>query len=259
MQYIPSSFYNERKTNIDTLMFHCSALNSQEMIDVLNQNELSCHYIIDENGKIIQLVDESKRAWHGGIGFWRDIDTDINSHSIGIELCHPTLGQSPYPEKQINSLISLSKQIINRYDIKPNYIIGHSDSAPTRKADPGKFFPWEELSKHGIGLWYDLNKTNPSADIKDLLSSIGYDTRTQETLTASLYAFARHFFPELIDIDINIQHLEQNIYPKKLERFHSGYSNATIISNKFNLSQIKFYNNNKFIKTLQAVSYSFND
>lgn len=237
MQYLSTSFFNERKTKIDILMFHCSALNKSEMIETLNQNELSCHYIIEEDGNITRVVRPDRRAWHGGVGFWRGIDTDINSHSIGIELCHPTLGQTAYSENQINSLIKLSKQLIRRYNIKPQNIIGHSDSSPTRKPDPGKCFPWQDLAQKGISLWYDIHKTSEITDIQQLLSSIGYDTRSTEAVKASLYAFARRFVPNLIPTDNNIQHLVDNVYP----------------------DNINFINNKDFIKILQAVSYSFND
>ena len=180
MQYYSTDFFNERKANIDILMFHCSALNKSEMIETLHKKELSCHYIIDEEGEVLQLVDEDKRAWHGGIGFWRGIDTDINSHSIGVELCHPTLGQTPYPEKQIDSLITLSKEIVGRYNIKPNYVIGLSDSAPTRKADPGKCFPWKYLAQKGVGLWYDANKISSLTDIPQLLTKVCFPIPVME-------------------------------------------------------------------------------
>jgi len=237
MQYLNTPFFNNRETDINILMFHCSALTLSEMVATLAQNELSCHYIIDEKGQIVQLVEETKRAWHGGVGYWRGIDKDINSHSIGIELCHPTLGQTPYPDEQINSLINLSKQIITRHKIKPQYIIGHSDSAPTRKPDPGKNFPWQYLAQQGIGLWYDLRKKSPLTDIKELLSSIGYDTSSPQNTAASQFAFARHFIPHLIPYEEDIQHLVETIYPQEL-----------------NLS-----NHPQFLPSLQAVCYSFND
>ena len=147
------------------------------------------------------------------------------------------MGQTAYSEKQINSLIKLSNQLIRRYNIKPQNIIGHSDSAPTRKPDPGKCFPWQYLAQKGIGLWYDINKTTEITDIQQLLSSIGYNTDTAEAIKASAYAFARRFVPNLISTDNNIQHLVDNVYP----------------------DNINFIYNKDFIKILQAVSYSFND
>ena len=215
MRYIPSQFFNDRQTNIDVLMFHCSAQPAQEMVDILNQAELSCHYIVDTDGSVTKLVEENKRAWHAGLGSWREIKEDMNSHSIGIELSSPSLGQTPYPQQQIESLIMLSKEIINRWHIKPQNIIGHSDSAPTRKPDPGKAFPWQFLARHNIGLWYDISQAAqaPTADLKTLLAGIGYETSSPETFAASQYAFARRFLPEKVSTVNDIQHLIDNVYP----------------------------------------------
>ena len=222
-------FFDERQTHVNTLMFHCSVQRTPQMIKTLQELELSCHYIIDLDGKVTRLVPENKRAWHAGLGSWRNNKDDMNSHSIGIELSSPSLGQETYPQKQINSLITLSRQIISRYAIQPQYVIGHSDSAPTRKADPGKSFPWAYLAEHKIGLWYNLQDATyaPTADIKTLLSSIGYDTRTPESFIASQYAFARHFIPHLITVDPDISHLVDNVYPSQLD-FSSSEEFITI-------------------------------
>ena len=207
-------YYDERQTDINMLMFHCSAQNTSNMINVLNSLHLSCHYIIDTDGSITQVVEEHKRAWHAGLGSWRDIKSDLNSHSIGIELSHHSLGQDNYPHQQINSLIQLSQELIKRYSIKPQYIVGHSDTAPTRKPDPGMCFPWQELANAGIGLWYDIKNANKikNNDILQLLSSIGYSTNTTEEQQASIYAFARHFLPELSNKEDNLQHLVDNVF-----------------------------------------------
>lgn len=231
-------FFNERQTPIDVLMFHCSAQNTSGMLSILEQENLSCHYIIDTDGSITKVVPEDKRAWHGGNGYWREIKTDINSHSVGIELSSLSMGQKSYPQIQIDSLIKLSKRIIRRYKIKPQNIIGHSDASPTRKPDPGKAFPWEYLAQKGIGLWYDINDISkaPTDDIRFLLSGIGYDTRDDESFCASQYAFARRFFPSLIADDNNIDHLIKNVCPKKTN----------------------FQKNKKYVATAQAVYVRFN-
>lgn len=233
-----SPFFNERQTDIDVLMFHCSAQPTQEMIETLNQAELSCHYIIDIDGTITNLVDETKRAWHAGIGSWRDIKEDMNSHSIGIELCSPSLGQAPYPQQQIEALKHLCHEIINRWHIKPQNIIGHSDYAPTRKPDPGKAFPWAYLASDNIGLWYNLadSAQAPTDNIKTLLSGIGYDTISDNSFKASQYAFARHFIPNMVESTDNIPYLLDNVYPQDID----------------------FSHNDQFIATAQAVYMRFN-
>ena len=238
MKEISLPFFNDRRTKIDTLMYHCSAHHTHDMIATLKHLELSCHYIIDTDGTITKIVPEDKRAWHGGIGYWRHIKTDINSHSIGIELSSLSLGQEPYPKQQIDSLIKLSKEIIHRYRIKPHNIIGHSDSAPTRKPDPGQAFPWKRLARNHIGLWYNLKEAPlaPTNDLKKLLKGIGYDTRTPQSFAASQYAFARRFLPDLIPENKDIHHLVDNVYPPDID----------------------FRRNKKFIKTAQAVFVRFN-
>lgn len=238
MLYNPLPFYNERRSKINMLVYHCSAHHTAEMLDVLRREKLSCHYIVDTDGTITQVVEENKRAWHAGLGSWRKIKSDINSHSIGIELCSLSFGQTPYPTKQIDSLIKLSREIINRYQIKPQNIIAHSDSAPTRKPDPGKAFPWKRLARNHIGLWYNLKEATqaPTNDLKKLLKGIGYDTHTQENFRAAQYAFARHFMPDLIAEDNDIHHLVDNIYPENID----------------------FSNDDKVITTAQAVYVRFN-
>jgi len=215
MLFHPLPFFDDRTTPIDMLIFHCSALNTAEMLETLHNHQLSCHYIIDTDGTITSCVEEQKRAWHSGLGSWREIKTDTNSHSIGIELTSLSLGQLPYSELQIESLINLSRKIINRHHIKPQNIVGHSDTAPTRKPDPGIAFPWQRLACNGIGLWYDISQADfaPTDDLKKLLSGIGYNTDTEESFHAAQYAFARHFFPKLVQTNLNIGELVDNVYP----------------------------------------------
>ena len=115
--------------------------------------QVSAHYMIDEDGSVIQLVDEAKRAWHAGKSFWRGI-TDMNSASIGIELVNPghEFGYRPFPAAQITALKKLLHEIIARHGMnRKSCLLGHSDIAPTRKQDPGELFPWEELAKDGLG------------------------------------------------------------------------------------------------------------
>ncbi len=63
--------------------------------------QVSAHYFVFEDGRIFQLVPESRRAWHAGRGSWRG-ETDMNSASIGIEIAHPghDLGRGYGPNGQ---------------------------------------------------------------------------------------------------------------------------------------------------------------
>lgn len=112
--------------------------------------EVSAHWLIDSDGRAEQLVDEAHRAWHAGAGAWGAV-TDVNSHSIGIELSN--LGNHPFAAPQMQALERLLTGIVSRWQIAPHRIIGHSDMAPARKADPGPRFDWRRLARQGLSVW----------------------------------------------------------------------------------------------------------
>ncbi|MFV0626222.1 MAG: N-acetylmuramoyl-L-alanine amidase [Alphaproteobacteria bacterium] len=233
----PLSHFSERNSQIDMIVLHCSALNSKEMIDVLDERKLSSHYIIGYEGELIQTIEEDKKAWHAGISFWNE-KTNINDRSIGIELSNETLGQTAYSEKQIEVLSELLKELIKKYHIKPQNIVAHSDIAPLRKPDPGITFPWQKLANERLGLWYNLKDSENifDEDVSELLEIIGYDTRDEESTIASAYAFRRRFMPKEIAIEQNVTHLIDNVYPTGKKELLKG---------------------NDFIKTLKAVAYQY--
>lgn len=115
-------------------------------------SEVSCHYLVHEDGRVVQMVREADRAWHAGRGSWHGA-TDINSRSIGIEIVNPgpLAGHPPFPEAQIQAVMTLCLDISSRLDIPKERILAHSDIAPGRKIDPGPVFPWERLHARGIG------------------------------------------------------------------------------------------------------------
>ena len=117
---------------------------------------VSSHYVVIENGSIVQLVPEVKRAWHAGMSSWNG-DTDINSRSIGIEICNPghEFGYPDFPARQIAAVITLCRSILTRNIVRPENIVAHSDVAPSRKQDPGEKFPWKRLAQSNIGLWVE--------------------------------------------------------------------------------------------------------
>jgi N-acetylmuramoyl-L-alanine amidase len=166
---------------------------------------VSAHYVIEEDGRVFKLVDESKRAWHAGKGSWRGI-TDINSASFGIELVNPghQFGYRPFPATQIAALKEILRDLVQRYNLSPTHcLLAHADIAPDRKEDPGELFPWQELAKEGFGLWPEPQESDyghaDDIEVQTLLGKIGYDCpRTgaydRET-RAVLIAFQRHFEP----------------------------------------------------------------
>ncbi|MDD9900211.1 MAG: N-acetylmuramoyl-L-alanine amidase [Alphaproteobacteria bacterium] len=162
------------------------------------ESKVSAHYMIDYDGTVHRMVDESMRAWHAGVSHWEG-ETDINSLSVGIEIQND--GKEPYPDTQLDTLTALCTDIITRHGILPRHVLAHSDIAPTRKPDPGPHFPWVRLAKDGIGLWVDAHKKNAQPlehpeDIMPLLVEYGYDPAVDiKTLVA---AFQRHFEPDVI-------------------------------------------------------------
>lgn len=207
----PSPNFDDRNTDITMLVLHYTGMKTaKEALDRLCDPtaKVSAHYMIDEDGTMYQLVSEQHRAWHAGKSFWRGL-TNINAASIGIELVNPghEFGYRPFPEQQMQSLIDLSQQILNRHPIPARNVVGHSDIAPARKTDPGELFNWNQLANHGIGLWPDhppvIARSESDVAISHLqkdLSTYGYDIpqsgdlcdKTKTVITA----FHRHFLPE---------------------------------------------------------------
>ena len=189
-------------TSIDVLVVHYTGMRSgeaalQRLCDP--KAEVSAHYLIDEDGTIHRLVDESRRAWHAGVAYWRGAE-DINSRSIGIELVNPghEYGYRPFPEAQVSAFQALALDILERHPIPARNIVGHSDVAPERKPDPGELFDWQAMAMAGIGLWPDQAEyLEKNADrLHELLSDIGYEVTSP---TAAIKAFQRHFRPERVN------------------------------------------------------------
>ena len=160
-----SENFDDRKKKVSFIIFHYTETkNLEDAIKLLTnkKRKVSCHYLIDYNGSIYNLVDIKKRAWHAGESSWENL-MDINSRSIGIEIVNPGERKKiKYKVKQINSLIELTKLLKKKFKISDSRILGHSDIAPQRKIDPGIYFPWKKLNDNDIGLWvknkYDKSK-----------------------------------------------------------------------------------------------------
>ena len=121
MREEPLPYFNERETPIDMIVLHCSAYDVETIIHYMHEYQLSAHYIIDEKGEMTKLVDESKRAYHAGTGFWRGEDRSPNARSIGIELVNFSLGQETYAPQQIDTLLNFLPPLIGKYNIRIYY------------------------------------------------------------------------------------------------------------------------------------------
>ncbi|MCQ2028052.1 N-acetylmuramoyl-L-alanine amidase [Stutzerimonas zhaodongensis] len=154
------------------IVIHYTSSDLQRSLDILKGNDVSSHYLIGESpATIYRLVDENRRAWHAGDSQWNG-RTWLNSSSIGIELVNRGYVEGaqgrlwyPYSEEQIDALIVLLKDIMQRNGLKPGAIVGHSDIAPQRKVDPGPLFPWKRLADAGLVPWPDATAVARQRDL----------------------------------------------------------------------------------------------
>jgi N-acetylmuramoyl-L-alanine amidase len=185
------------------VLHHTAMVSAKAAIERLcdPEFEVSAHYVISETGAITQLVSEDMRAWHAGAGAWGDV-LDVNSHSIGIELANSASlgGFPPFPAPQMDALEDLLAQILERWSIDPSRVIGHSDMAPARKADPGHKFDWQRLARKGLSVWPD--QTHSSADPDAFLRAaveFGYSVpKNGVDHTDLLNAFRLRFRPNVL-------------------------------------------------------------
>jgi N-acetylmuramoyl-L-alanine amidase len=239
LNYSPNFEPKKRNLNqIKFIIFHYTGMKSES--DALSrltdiQSEVSCHYLIKNNGKILKMVPDLYIAWHAGKSSWKNYKS-LNQNSIGIEITNPghEHGYKKFTQKQITSLLKLSKFLIKKYKISSNNILGHSDIAVLRKKDPGEKFPWEYLSKNKIGRWHTLNKQelieNRSLKISKIeedlffnyLFKIGYSKKYPKDIRKNKYfrelvkTFQRRFRQELVDgkIDQECLLISKNLIKK---------------------------------------------
>lgn len=219
---VPSPNYDERVGGApDMILLHYTGMQSGEaalkrLCDP--ESKVSAHYLVFEDGRIVQCVPEERRAWHAGVSSWAG-ETDVNSRSIGIEVVNPghEFGYRDFPLRQTAAVISLCRAILTRRGpIPPERVLAHSDVAPSRKQDPGERFPWQLLYDSGIGHWVrpaPLNVEGQTlrigeqgeavARLQRMLASYGYgmeptgrfDDDTRDVVTA----FQRHFRQARVD------------------------------------------------------------
>ena len=205
---LPSPNWDERALPVTMVVLHYTEMEREAALARLTDPEakVSAHYFISEDGEVVRLVDEDKRAWHAGASYWRG-HRDVNSASIGIELDNPghANGYRPFPEAQIDALLPLLADIVRRHDIPRANVVGHSDVAPARKIDPGELFPWARLAKARLCLprpaRLELGDPFPNDGSFYLaLERFGYDVSAGRE---AVEAFQRRWRPELIDGEID--------------------------------------------------------
>lgn len=201
---------------VDTLVLHYT--DTRDLAEALSylmnpQAQVSSHYVVDVNGDVLQLVDESQRAWHAGKSFWRGW-TNLNQRSIGIEIVNAghRYGPNPFPRAQMEAVAQLCQAILARHAIEPRNVVAHSDIAPARKQDPGELFDWKFLASQGVGLWPENSKGRGARGEKEKqkvssthhspltthhdLADYGYDITDE---FAAIAAFQRRYRAQKID------------------------------------------------------------
>lgn len=204
-------------SRVQYVIVHYTSSNAERAMNTLTRGEVSSHYLInDVPPTIYRLVEEDRRAWHAGDSSWQG-RTWLNASSIGIEIVHPgyrdtDTGRQWYPwnPRQIDQLITLLQDILQRHGLPPERVLGHSDIAPQRKVDPGPLFPWQQLAEAGVAIWPDQARvaqyerllgglTPPNAWFETTLQRFGYDLTGQADQPAVLRnviaAFQMRFRP----------------------------------------------------------------
>lgn len=218
----PSPNFDQRRAPPDMLVLHYTGMRTaEEAVARLRDPEarVSSHYVVLEDGQILRLVAEERRAWHAGRGAWQG-ETDCNAASVGIEIVNPghEFGYRDFPAAQMDAVISLVSDIRTRWTIPDARIIGHSDLAPERKQDPGERFPWKRLASVGHGLWFEPAQERISAlgaplgvgdeglgviVLRAGLHRLGYGLPPggdyDEATRLTVEAFQRHWRPSRVD------------------------------------------------------------
>jgi N-acetylmuramoyl-L-alanine amidase len=221
-EVVPSPNHKERVGHgrPDMIVLHYTGMATSaaalERLCSLDDPRVSSHYLVYEDGCILQLVPEARRAQHAGVSSWEG-ETDINSRSVGIEIVNPghDLGYPDFPERQIDVVIALCRDILKRRPMRADRVVAHSDVAPSRKQDPGEKFPWVRLHAAGVGHWVDpapltaphgisLGASGAAvAELQALLAKYGYGIPSPGEFDKPMHdvvvAFQRHFRPARVD------------------------------------------------------------
>jgi N-acetylmuramoyl-L-alanine amidase len=216
-QWQPSPNFDQRRPNFIVLHQTSNDKLATALATLTDpRRKVSAHYLIGRDGSVMQLVDESARAWHAGDSWWGGM-SDLNSASIGIEL--DNTGNEPFAEPQILALLALLEELRTRHRIPAANVLGHGDVAPGRKVDPSRWFPWQRLAQHGFGLWCEAPAAAPPAGFDALLGlqALGYDITAPAT---TRQAFRRHFLASDADAELapGEQALLQCLLQQKAQR-----------------------------------------
>jgi AmpD protein len=141
---LPPGEFKSQTSSQNIVNFFQNALdvNAHPYFSEIANQRVSSHFLITRTGELIQFVSTQDRAWHAGVSNFMGRER-CNDFSIGVELEGD--GDAPFEDVQYKSLAKLVQKLQLTY---PNLqFAGHSDIAPERKTDPGKYFDWEKFQK----------------------------------------------------------------------------------------------------------------
>ncbi len=169
-EWLASPNYNQRPkdSDIDTIVIHNISLPPDEFcqtgadgihyvkafftnsldwkahpyFETIKGIEVSAHLFIERDGLVTQFVNFNDRAWHAGRSSYLGREA-CNDFSIGIELEGSDF--QAFTEEQYQTLAKVIVAIYQAYPKTRRHLTGHSDIAPVRKTDPGKYFDWQKL------------------------------------------------------------------------------------------------------------------
>lgn len=223
-----SEFFDKKneERKIDFMVLHHVAANSaNHAIEMFKESQVSSHFLIDEDGKIFELVDENDVAYHAGISHWRGVD-GLNKTSIGIEFLNSSPFEKEFEALQMQAGVELCQYLISKYDIAPENIIGHSDIGYfketgflDRKQDPSHLFDWKFFAQNGVGIFPDVffhpsenrklfshgDEGSAIYKIKQSLKSFGYKiVNFNDLYDAEMQALAKVFNRHFMNIDSDV-------------------------------------------------------
>lgn len=241
MSYIIDESYAScaQDSRVQLLILHYTAMDFASSLERLTTGDVSAHYLVSDEPepRVFQLVSEDRRAWHAGESAWGR-RSNLNEGSIGVEIVNPGYRDGQwvgYSERQIEVVAALCLDIVDRHQIEPTRVLGHSDVAPLRKSDPGPMFPWKRLYSAGVGAWYDehdkreamLGQSDiglpPVKMFQEWLFEYGYSVLETGVIdgftTEATRAFQQHFRPSCCDgvLDLETWAIASALYVKYIQ------------------------------------------
>lgn len=190
---ILSPHFNERgDAKISAIVLHHTAMvetavQTAEFFQRPNA-KVSSHYIVDRSGELVRAVPDAQRSWHAGRSAFQG-EKDVNTFSIGIEICNVGDGVEPYSEAQTQAIVRLVAWLSQTYEIPlATRMTRHRDVAVPagRKRDTSDNFDQAYVTKAAQAL---LDGKRPPK-FQATRVPAGYDVRSQHHTVEAGETFA---------------------------------------------------------------------